>query len=329
MRRLLREPIVHFLVGGSLVFGLLSWLSADVDVDARSDSHRIVVDREALLAFVQAKTKVADESEVRRAFAQFDSESRQEWIDRYVREEALVREARSLGLDREDQIIRRRLAQKIEFLTLGLLEEELTVDERALEAYYREHREDYRVPTTLTLTHVYVDTRDDGSGTRVAPRSDDRAPIIADARRRAESLLAELNEGAISFRDAIGMGDRFLYNRNYVDRTIDEIRSHFGGEISDAMERVEPNPSTWNGPYRSPFGWHLILLTDRRDSQIPALVDIAPMLRDDALREMREAVLRDSIAALVSKYQVDQTSIDASRIDRDSARTEPAEGDQP
>jgi hypothetical protein len=308
LRRLIREPIVHFLVGGAIVFGFLSWRSSDAAIETRPDSHRIVVEREALLAFAQAKTKVVDESEIRRVFAELDSQSRQEWIDRYVREEVLVREARALGLDREDQIIRRRLAQKIEFLTLGLLEEELRLDEAEIEAFYHEHREDYRVPMTLTLTHVYVDVRNSRDASDL---------VVAEARLRAESLLTTLNAEAVSFRDAIGIGDRFLYNRNYVDRTIDEIRSHFGDEISNAMRQVEPAPALWRGPYRSSFGWHLILLTDRSDSSIPALAELVPMLRDDALREKREAVLRDSITALISKYQVDQTSVDLGGVLRD------------
>jgi hypothetical protein len=323
LRRLLREPIVHFLVGGAIVFGFLSWQSSDLATETQPDSRRIVVEREALLAFVQAKTKVADEAEIRRVLLEFDSQSRQEWIDRYVREEVLVREARALGLDREDPIIRRRLAQKIEFLTLGLLEQELRLDEAEIEAFYREHRADYRVPTTLTMTHVYVELVD--------PRNsgETSGPVVVAGRLRAEALLATLNAEAVSFRDAIGLGDRFLYNRNYVDRTIDEIRSHFGDAISDAMERVVPDPSLWRGPYRSEFGWHLILLTDRADSRVPALADIAPMLRDDALREKRETVLRDSIAALISGYQVDQTSVDTWKADSDRVLSSASESPAP
>jgi hypothetical protein len=109
-----------------------------------------------LLAFVQSRTKIVDESSALRAFDELDSEARQEWLDRYVREEVLAREARTLGLDRQDELIRRRLAQKIEFLTLGLIEAELRVDDAQLEKLYQERGADYRVPTMLTFTHVFV-----------------------------------------------------------------------------------------------------------------------------------------------------------------------------
>jgi hypothetical protein len=286
MKQLIREPIVHFLVAGSLLFVLFSWFAVDLDEDVTVDPLRIVVERDALLAFVQSRTKIVDESAAVRAFDELDSEARQEWLDRYVREEVLVREARTLGLDRQDELIRRRLAQKIEFLTLGLLEAELQVDDSEVEKLYRERGEDYRVPTTLTFTHVFV---------RDSP----------EARARAESLLATLNEDRISFRDAISLGDRFLYNRNYVDRTLDEVRSHFGDELTDMLESATLDSFTWRGPFASPHGWHLILLTGRKESRIPALSELATLLREDALRAKREAALGRAIEAIVSKYQVE------------------------
>jgi hypothetical protein len=286
MKQLIREPIVHFLVAGSLLFVLFSWFAVDLDEDVTVDPLRIVVERDALLAFVQSRTKIVDESAAVRAFDELDSEARQEWLDRYVREEVLVREARTLGLDRQDELIRRRLAQKIEFLTLGLLEAELQVDDSEVEKLYRERGEDYRVPTTLTFTHVFV---------RDSP----------EARARAESLLATLNEDRISFRDAISLGDRFLYNRNYVDRTLEEVRSHFGDELTDMLESATLDSFTWRGPFASPHGWHLILLTGRKESRIPALSELATLLREDALRAKREAALGRAIEAIVSKYQVE------------------------
>jgi hypothetical protein len=203
-----------------------------------------------------------------------------------VREEVLVREARALGLDRQDELIRRRLAQKIEFLTLELIEAELRVDDSQLEKLYQVRGADYRVPTMLTFTHVFV---------RDSP----------EARAQAESLLATLNKDRTSFRDSINLGDRFLYNRNYVDRTLDEVRSHFGDELADKLESATPDSLAWTGPFASPHGWHLILLTGRKESRIPPLSDVAILLREDALREKREVALGRAIEAIVSKYRVE------------------------
>ena len=283
----LRNPAVHFLIAGMVLFLGFSWFRVENDSETSADSLKIVVERDALLAFVQSKTKTVNEVELRRFFAEMNADSRRTWIDRYVREEVLVREARALGLDREDEIIRRRLAQKIEFLTLGLLEEEMRIDEAELEAFHLEHREDYRVPAIVTFTHVFI-----------RPASDEGPD-------RAKRLLSTLNEERVSFRDALGLGDRFLYNRNYVDRTIDEIRSHFGDEMASWLEVANPDDSIWTGPHRSLHGWHLVLFTRRTETRLPEFDEIAPVIRQDAERRRRESVLETAIDALVEKYRVE------------------------
>jgi hypothetical protein len=284
---LFREPIVHFLIAGLVLFGLFAGWTGGSDSLRGDDPYRIVVERSALLSFVQAKTKIADESEALRAFMVLDEQSRKAWVDRYVREEVLVREARALGLDREDSIIRRRLAQKIEFLTLGLLEKELRFDPGEIDGFYREHGEDYRIPTTVTFTHVFIREPDDAG------------------RHRAESLRVTLNHQGAGFRDAPALGDRFLYNRNYVDRTIEEVRSHFGEEFTRRLESIDPLAATWTGPIRSSHGWHLVLLTRRAASRIPDAEEVAGLVRDDAMRAKRETVLENAIDALVAKYQIE------------------------
>ncbi len=286
MKRLLREPLFHFLAVGSILFILLSWFAVDHRSEPAVDSRRLVVEREDLLAFMSSRMKIRDDSDSLAAFETLAPEARQEWADRYVREEVLVREARALGLDRQDELIRRRLAQKIEFLTLGLLEEELRIDRAELENRYRLRGVDYQVPLTLTFTHVFV---------RNAPG----------ARAEAETLLVTLDQNRVSFGDALGLGERFLYNRNYVDRTIDEVRSHFGDAFVRLLETLPPDDSVWRGPLESQHGWHLILFTRRSEARIPPLSEIAPLLREDALREKRETALDKAIAALVSKYQVE------------------------
>jgi len=284
---LLREPSVHFLAVGLILFGLYTWSSGEPETRREDDPYRIVLSQETLISFIQGKTKNSDSSQTHRLFEQLDGDARKAWVDRYVREEVLVREARSLGLDREDSIIRRRLAQKIEFLTLGLLEEELRLDAGELDAFYQRRGEEYRIPATLTFTHVFVGNSGDSG------------------RIKAESLIGNLNAQGISFRDSAALGDRFLYNRNYVDRTIEEVRSHFGDEFTDELEAVEPTASTWTGPHRSSHGWHVVLLTRRTTSRIPKAEEILGPLRDDAMRAKRETVLDQAIDALVTKYQIE------------------------
>lgn len=294
LERLARAPLLHFLLLGLLCFVLLSrYARAPSDgLDGAGDS-RILVDRAALLEFVQSRTRTLDPDEAERAFVALDAAARQDWIDRFVREEALVREARALGLDRGDELIRRHLAQKLEFVTAGRLEGRRVVDAAALDEFQREHAEDYRVPATLSFTHVFV--RDDA-----ASAGDEGA-----ARARAAALLDRLNGESISFRDALPLGDRFLYNRNYVDRTLDELRSHFGEAMADHLRRLEPDSARWTGPWRSDHGWHLVLLTRNAPSRLPALEEIEAEVRADILRAERSAALEAGVAEIVSRYRIE------------------------
>jgi parvulin-like peptidyl-prolyl isomerase len=282
----LKQPLFHFLVAGSILFVSLSWFAIDRESEWPTDSGPILVEREALLDFIRSRTKAAADASMEIAFDALEPKLRQSWVDRYVREEVLVREARALGLDRHDELIRRRLAQKIEFLTLGLLEEEVQIDESELETLYRERGEDYRLPTTLTFTHVFI---------RQAP----------DARERAESLVILLNEEQALFRDALARGDRFLYNRNYVDRSVGEVRSHFGKAFSERLEAATPDETRWVGPFASDHGWHAVLFARRTESRLPPLSEIAALLRDEGRREKREKALDKAIDALIAKYPVE------------------------
>jgi len=157
-----------------------------------------------------------------------------------------------------------------------------------VEASYREHVEEYRVPTILTFAHVFV-------------RGDEEAAPPAEAL----ALLEEMNAAEAGFAEALSLGDRFLYNRHYVDRTLDEVRSHFGSEMAGTLAELEPDAARWQGPVRSDHGWHLVLVTAREDSRLPAYDEISTSLRQDLEREKFESALELGLGKIVSRYRVD------------------------
>ncbi len=287
-----RAPVVQFLaLGLVLYFALdLSGRDSSVGLDPRSAefSRKIVVERDALLAFVQARTQEPDARVTALAYDGLTRERRQHWIDRFVREEALVREALSLGLDRGDELIRRRLVQKLEFLTLGVVEDEEAIGEADVEAFYHAHVEEYRVPTILTFAHVFFR----GGGDSGPPAE-------------AMEVLEGLNEKGAGLSGALPLGDRFLYNRHYVDRTLDEVRSHFGDAMSGALAKITPDPERWQGPIASDHGWHLVLVSVREESRLPKVGEIAASLRRDLLREKSEGALEAGLREVVFGYEVE------------------------
>jgi hypothetical protein len=304
MKALLREPFFHFVVAGILLFGLYAFLADESsekraqegvawsDAGVAGTSDAIEVEREALLAFVQNRTKNPDAADVSRAFDALDQAGRDAWVERFVREEALVREARKLGLDQDDELIRRRLVQQMEFLALGAVDGASEISQADLEAHYVLHAEDHRIPASLTFTHVFIKEAGD----------------FDSSGERAQMLVAELNAEGVSFRDAMPLGDRFLYNRNYVDRTLPEIESHFGAGFAQRLLTLPlagaGEGALWSGPYQSEHGWHAVLLTRRTESQIPPLDAIEERLREEIRRARRDAGLAAAVQEIVSDYRV-------------------------
>ena len=152
MKKLLREPLVHFLAIGVGLFVLFDLVAPE---DDNLDSKTIVVDRDALLRFVQFRSK-AFNPEV--ASARLDSLSDEELsllIDDYVREEALHREALALGMDQNDYVIKQRLIQSLQFITNCFVSAAVDVSDEEILDYYEATREDYYVDPYATFTHVY------------------------------------------------------------------------------------------------------------------------------------------------------------------------------
>ena len=285
MPKVLRDPLVHFLVLGLALFALFAWVTRD---DASSDDRVIEVDRAALLSHIQYHARAFSPEA---ASAHLDGMSDSELdriIDAFVREEALYREALALGMDRTDHVIKHRLVQSIEFITddLALRTTEVTDDE--LETYFEANRARYRIESTVTFTHVFFNRERHGE----------------EARDLAENKLAELNRERIPFTDAPGHGDRFLYLVNYVERTEDLVASHFGDEMAGAVFALDADDANWVGPLTSRYGHHLVLLTGKTVERDPELAEVEARVRADAEREAAEKRRDAAIGTLIDTYEV-------------------------
>lgn len=289
MSDFLRSPLAIFTVAG---FGLFVIARVHAPPVEEASDRAIVVEREALLAYVQRRSGEADATKLVEMWDGLDAEARQVWVDRFVREEALVREARRLELDRDDDLIRRRLVQHMEFLVAAEIDS--SIDEAALQAAYPEYADAHRIPAIATFAHVFV--RDAEALTR-GPEGP--------AYGRALALREALAEEGAGFAAAGRFGDRFLYHRAYVDRTLDEVRAHFGEAMAASLATVSPDPARWQGPIASAHGWHVVLLRDQTPGRIQTLDEVRPALTEDILRRRREASLDRGIAEIVSGYPVE------------------------
>ena len=234
-----------------------------------------------MLEFVQYRQRSFNADAARLYLGGLTATELQALVDDYVREEALVREARSMGLDENDFVIRQRLIQKLEFISRGMTADEAEIGDEALRKWYQANSETYVSGATATFAHVFVAAADDSEA-------------------RAQSLLEDLNSDAVSFDGAIGFGDRFLYHRNYVDRSLGEIASHFGEAFAEQVRSLRPDPARWQGPFESSHGLHLVLLSDRQPEQLRPFEDVRDLVAYDARRAAaaeRVRALTDEIAA--------------------------------
>lgn len=283
MRTLLKEPLAHFLAAGLGLFALFGVINRDA---ASDDARVITVDEDALLTFVQYRIKAFNPELAAKKLDSLSDEELERLIDDFVREEVLHREALALGLDEEDYVIRRRLVQKLEFITEGFAEAAVTPDDASLQRYFDAHEADYYVEPFVTFTHVFFETED-------RPQ--------AEALAKAEKKLRELNRNGTPFADAPKHGDRFLYHVNYVERTPEYVASHFGGPMANSVFELEPNDLVWRGPFESPYGFHLVLLITNEPGRTPELREIEGRVREDwrraRIREESEAAIDDIVDA--------------------------------
>ncbi len=286
MKKFLREPLVHFLAAGLGLFVLFGLVNRG---DQDFDPNVVTVDQEALLTFIQYRIKAFNPDLAKKKLNGLSDEELQRLIDDYVREEVLHREAIALGLDDDDYIIRRRLVQKLEFITEGFAEAGADVDEAAVQRYFDANNADYYVEPYVTFTHVFFQTED-------RPREQ--------ARALAEKELQKLNRNGVPFSDAPQHGDRFLYHVNYVERTPDYVGSHFGPPMTRALFELEPNEFVWRGPFDSAYGVHLVLLTTNEPGREPELAELEGRVREDARRARVREETEAAIADVVDAYDV-------------------------
>jgi hypothetical protein len=265
LRRLICEPLVHFAVLGGALFAASSYLSPE-----ESDDAAIIVsaDRMASLAarFQGTWQRPPTEAEL------------QMLVEAYVREEVLYREGLALGLDRDDQVIRNRVKQKMEILGEDATATEPT--DADLQKYLDDHREVFEIPAPASFEQVFFNPEQRGAG------------LDPDMRRALEALRAS--------RPA--EGDRTLLPGRMARALPRDITAAFGPEFEQAIRTVPVGQ--WSDPVRSSFGMHLVRVTWRGVPTVPSLADAREVVRREWTRaqtaEARERLYR----SLRARYTV-------------------------
>jgi hypothetical protein len=274
LRSLVREPLAHFLLLGALLFFLDGWLRPATTAAADS---RIVVSEARVHNLTRNFVRTWQRPPTREELAGL--------VEAHVREEVMVREALALGLDRDDAIIRRRLQQKLEFVSEGAAALAPPTDEQ-LEAYLKAHPEAFRAPPRVTFVQVYLDP---------ARR---KGALDADAARLLETL-----NGAGAPRDPTSVGDRLLLlEPRYENLPQPEVASQFGAEFAAAL--VKQPTGRWAGPLASGYGLHLVRVEQLQPRGTPALGDVRPLVEREWSNARREELARAFYERLRAKYAI-------------------------
>ena len=196
--------------------------------------------------------------------------TREEWeglIRARVREEVYYREALALGLDKDDTIIRRRLQQKMEFVSDDIAAQAQPTDAE-LNAYLQAHPDTFRVEQRFTFRQVYLNPEKHGKNLA----------------RDAAQLLAQLNQAG-GKADISALGDSFMLDHEFDALPAGEVARLFGEEFAATLGGLPPG--RWQGPVESAFGVHLVFVSERTEGRVPALADVRDAVRrewDDARR---------------------------------------------
>ena len=269
-----REPLVHFLLLGALLFGLF----ALVDDEASSKSSN------------QIEITSADVDRLRERWTRQWNRPPTETelkglINSHIREEVLYREGLALGLDQNDTIIRRRLAQKMEFLTEDLAGQVKPTDEE-LKRYFDRNQDQYLLPARFSFTHVYfsVDQRGDSA--------------VQDARR----LLAQLQTSDAIALPVSDQGDRFMLHYDFVRKTEQEVAKLFGRRFAEQL--LEIQEGSWQGPIESGYGLHLVRVHDKVEPRLPELNEVRDRVQTNLVSERRRITHEQVYQRLKARYEI-------------------------
>jgi hypothetical protein len=269
MTRFLKDPLVHFLVIGACLFAVSAWRGESV----RAGRERIVVTAEQA---AQAR----DAAAVLQGRVPTDEELAK-LIEPTVREEVLYREALALGLDDNDDEVRRRLIEKMSYLTEDLADPEPTSAEE-LRAFYEASPELFTTSELASFDQVFFSPSARG------------AALGSDA---ADGLAA-LRAG----RPPAEVGDRTPLRESYDDAPREQVAVLFGDSLADALFALPPGD--WAGPFESEFGLHAIRLRDRTPSRLPPYDEIRERVAEEFAAERRREANEAAYQRMRARYDV-------------------------
>ena len=261
IRKILNEPLVHFGILGFLLFILFSIINPE------ESNSKIVID-EYDISEISSKWKMQWQREP-------TPQELKGLLDNYIKQEIYYREALEMNLDHNDEVIRRRLSQKMQFLTQDLVESAVPDDEE-LQKFMDKNREKYLTEQRYSFKHLYFSP-----------------DLRSDPKKDAELAL----------KNPKNKYDDLPVRFEFVKMDASRIRAELGESFVTSLSELEAS-SNWQGPIRSGFGYHLVLLTEVVAAEPKSLDKIRETVINDYQYDLMERVNDELFESLIEKYEI-------------------------
>ncbi len=272
--KLLREPLVHFMFIGAVIYALYGAFAEP----AVEETDKTIVITAGEIQWMQSSWQKRWNRPP--TAKEFDG-----LIQQYIKETVLYREALTMGLNKHDIVIRRRLAQKLEFLAKDLVA--LTPPTEAeLLAYFDEHQARYQQPTLYTFTQVFFDP-------------DKRGDATLD---EAETVKARLIAQGDAIDDPGALGDGLMLQNYYPQKDRAEIQRNLGSGFTDTLLTLAPGQ--WHGPILSGFGVHLVYVSNIAEPPPPVFAKVRERVIADCTLDRGEELNDKFYASLRDQYTI-------------------------
>jgi hypothetical protein len=275
VKRWLREPLLHFLLIGLVLFGIYAYTNRGrIGIESPTQIVLSLDELGVMTAYFESQWHRPPTPQEFQAM-----------VKDKVKEEVLYREGLVMGLDKGDTIVKRRMAQKVQFLAedIATAHEPSTAE---LKAWFEKNSSKFALPSRYSFRHLYFSPDKRGTSAH-----DDAAQALA-------KIAAQPEDSTLIAPAA----DRFMFQDYYGDRTPSAIAKEFGPQFAVALEKV--TPGSWQGPIESGFGWHLVFVNSVIPGRLPAFEEVESEVKTAWLGEQKAVAREKAYKSLRSKYTV-------------------------
>jgi parvulin-like peptidyl-prolyl isomerase len=275
VKLLIREPLIHFLLIGALLFAVDHYVQPTRGMAPSSKQIQLSLDDvgQMVMLFQAQWRRQPTAQELNRL------------VENKVQEEILYREALAMGLDKDDTIVKRRMAQKLRFLAEDVAAAR-EPDTAELKSWFEKNKAMFAQPSRVSFRHLYFSPDRRGQSAR-----DDAAKALA-------KLAGQPQDAKL----AAALADPFMFQDYYRDRAPDYLGKEFGPQFAQAVAKLAPG--SWQGPIESGFGWHLVFVDTVIPGRVPAFEELEGEVKNAWLNEQKEKAWAQAYKDLRAKYTV-------------------------